>query len=133
MRYLLDSNHASPLVTLTHPLRQRILESVASDNLFFIALPVVTEVLFGIGMLPRARANLEIWQLLQKAFTVLGLTKDDAEFAARIQIEARSRGRQIATVDALIAAVALRDDLILLTTDKDFNAIPNLHVENWLV
>lgn len=33
---------------------------------------------------------------------------------------------------SLIAAVALRYDLTLLTTDKDFSAIPQLKQENWL-
>ena len=34
--------------------------------------------------------------------------------------------------DALIAAVALRRDLTLLTTDGDFAAVPGLLCENWL-
>lgn len=36
------------------------------------------------------------------------------------------------TVDALIAAVALRYDLTLLTADQDFTAISPLKQENWL-
>jgi len=32
----------------------------------------------------------------------------------------------------LIAAVALRYDLVLLTTDRDFLAVPHLMQENWL-
>jgi predicted nucleic acid-binding protein len=35
-------------------------------------------------------------------------------------------------VDALIATVALRYDLILLTTDRDFSIISTLKQENWL-
>jgi len=42
------------------------------------------------------------------------------------------QGRQLATVDALIAAVALRYDLVLLTTDRDFRAIPMFPCEDWL-
>lgn len=45
----------------------------------------------------------------------------------------RKRGWQLETADALIAATVLRYDLILLTTDKDFSAIPDLKRENWLV
>ena len=40
---------------------------------------------------------------------------------------------QLETVDALITAVALRYDLTLLTTDRDFNAVPQLKQENWLL
>lgn len=49
-----------------------------------------------------------------------------------LQVVLRQRGRQLATVGALIAAVALRYDLVLLTTDRDFQAIPTLMCENWL-
>ncbi|MFD3165831.1 type II toxin-antitoxin system VapC family toxin [Herpetosiphon sp. NSE202] len=56
----------------------------------------------------------------------------DAVHAAEMQIALRRQGRQLATVDALIAALALRYDLVLLTTDKDFDAVPELRIENWL-
>jgi len=39
----------------------------------------------------------------------------------------------LATVDALIATIALRYDLILLTTDGDFTSVASLRLENWLV
>jgi tRNA(fMet)-specific endonuclease VapC len=52
--------------------------------------------------------------------------------AAALQSSLRRAGRQLATVDALLAAVALRHGLTLLTTDGDFDAVPNLRLENWL-
>jgi predicted nucleic acid-binding protein len=52
--YLLDTNHASPLVTLSHPLRQRILQSLNDGDNFATCVPVVAETLFGIALLPRA-------------------------------------------------------------------------------
>ena len=131
--FILDTNHASPLVTLAHPLRKQILDRATAEDMFFLALPSLTELLYGISLLPRARMNLEIWQNLQDSITLLDMQRSDAEFAARIQIEARKRGRQVGTVDALIAAIALRDDLTLLTTDKDFGAVPSLKIENWLI
>ena len=33
---------------------------------------------------------------------------------------------------SLIAVIALRYDLTLLTTDGDFQAIPGLRLENWI-
>lgn len=55
----------------------------------------------------------------------------DADQAADLQVHLRRQGRQLATVDALIAVTALRYDLTLLTTDKDFEVIPSLRCENW--
>jgi predicted nucleic acid-binding protein len=59
--------------------------------------------------------------------------ESDAERAAELQISLRRRGWQLETVDALVAAVALRYDLTLLTRDKDFVAITPLKQENWLI
>lgn len=52
--------------------------------------------------------------------------------AAQLQVQLRRAGRQLQTVDALIAIVALRYNMTLLTTDRDFSPIPALHLENWL-
>jgi tRNA(fMet)-specific endonuclease VapC len=49
-----------------------------------------------------------------------------------LQVELRRQGWQLETVDALIVVVALRHDLVLLTTDRDFRAVPSLRCENWL-
>ncbi len=56
----------------------------------------------------------------------------DGAAAAALQLALRRQGRQLVTVDALIAAVALRYDLVLLTTDRDFQAIPTLRQDDWV-
>lgn len=130
--YLLDTNHASPLVTLGHPLRQRVLQQVESGDGFAICVPMLTETLFGIGILPRAAQNRVEWSQLQPLFPCYIPDETDAELAAELQIALRRQGRQLATVDALIAVIALRNDLTLLTTDRDFRSVPALRQENWL-
>ncbi|MBX3055822.1 MAG: type II toxin-antitoxin system VapC family toxin [Anaerolineae bacterium] len=130
--YLLDTNHASPLITISHPLRERILQRPDDGDNFAICVPGITETLFGIALLPRAKQNLAEWERLKPLLTCYIPDETDAEFAAQLQIALRSRGRQLETVDALVAAIALRHDLILLTTDKDFQPIPQLQLENWL-
>jgi len=55
----------------------------------------------------------------------------NARQAAELQLFLRRRGRQLATVDALIAVIALRYDLTLLSTDNDFDPVPSLRRENW--
>ena len=130
-RYLLDTNHISPLVTLSHPLRHRIFTNISNEDAFCVATLCITEVLFGMGMLPRAIDNLKEWERLQERFTILSFQQIEAEQAARLQIALRRNGRQLGTVDAIIAVIALRDDLTLLTTDSDFDAIPDLKTSNW--
>lgn len=133
MDYLLDTNHSSPLVTLRHPLRERILRMLDGGDVVSICVPVITETLFGIGMLPRAVHNRAEWERLKPLLPCHVPDETDAELAAELQISLRRQGWQLETVDALIAAVALRYSLTLLTADKDFLAIPGLRHENWLV
>ena len=131
--YLLDTNHAAALVTLGHPLRQRVLLRLQAADTFAITVPVITETLYGIGLLPRAAQNLAEWARLRPSLACYLPDEADAENAAALQRSLRSQGWQLDTVDALIAVVTLRYNLMLLTSDKDFTPVPNLKQENWLV
>jgi predicted nucleic acid-binding protein len=133
VRYLLDTNHAAALVTLKHPLRQRVLHRLQSGDTFAITIPVVAETLFGIGLLPRAAQNLAEWARLRPSLLCFIPDEDDAENAAALQRKLRRQGWQLETVDAFIAIVALRYDLVLLTSDNDFVPVPNLKQENWRI
>ncbi len=130
--YLLDTNHASPLVTTGHPLRQRVLQHLDAGDTFAICLPMLAELLFGIGILPRAAQNRVEWTRLQAFFPCFIPDVTDATSAADLQIALRRQGRQLATNDALIAVLALRYDLVLLTSDADLEPVPQLRRENWL-
>ena len=131
--YLLDTNHASPLVTLGHPLRQRVLHCLQAGDTFAITVPAIAETLYGIGLLPRATQNLAEWSRLRPSLTCYIPDEADAENAAALQCSLRLQGWQLETVDAFIAVVALRYNLVLLTSDRDFAPVPNLKQENWLV
>jgi tRNA(fMet)-specific endonuclease VapC len=130
--YLLDTNHASPLVTLNHPLRARWQAAVDSGHTFALATVTLTELFYGLGLLPRAVQNHREWARLRPALRIYAIDEDDALKAADLQIQLRRRGWQLKTIDALLAVIARRNDLTLLTTDHDFDAIPELQHENWL-
>ena len=90
--YLLDTNHASPLVTPNHPLRHRILQCLDEGDQFYVCVPVVTETIFGIGMLRRAKQNIEEWQRLRPYIPCFIPDEIEAELAAELQISLRRRG-----------------------------------------
>jgi predicted nucleic acid-binding protein len=46
--------------------------------------------------------------------------------------ELRAKGRVLSQVDMTLAALARRMQLVLLTTDRDFEALPDVQVENWV-
>jgi predicted nucleic acid-binding protein len=47
--------------------------------------------------------------------------------AASLRNQCRKRGLHVATIDALLAQLCIRRELVMLTTDKDFDAIAELH------
>jgi tRNA(fMet)-specific endonuclease VapC len=47
--------------------------------------------------------------------------------------ELQKAGRALSQVDILLAAMARHLNATLLTTDKDFQALPDIPTENWLV
>lgn len=131
--YLLDTNHASPLVTVGHPLRKRVMREYRLGHQFYIAVPALTETWFGISIIPRAAQNQAEWNQLSRFISCLTLDETDAKAAASIQLALRQRGRDLKVPDALIAVVALNFDFTLLTTDQDFAPVPGLKTDNWLV
>lgn len=52
--------------------------------------------------------------------------RDDHAQAALLHTRCRQRGLQVGTIDALIAQLCIRHQLMLLTTDRDFAAISRL-------
>ena len=130
--YLLDTNHLSPLVTLEHPLRQKILARLQqTDDTFSIAAPALSEYLYGISLLPRAERNLREWERLKADFKYYSIDQQDAEQSAKLRLALRQQGWQLGIIDAMIAVIAIRNDLVLLTTDQDFSIISDLKQENW--
>lgn len=90
--YLLDANPLSPLVTLTHPLRNRVLAALQAGHTFAVTPPALTEMLFGIGLLPRAAQNQAEWQRLRPNFECYNPDETDAVRVASLQIQLRRRG-----------------------------------------
>jgi len=54
---------------------------------------------------------------------LLAPDRDDHVRAAELRNHCRRRGVQVGTIDALLAQLSIRHDLIMLTTDKDFRHI----------
>jgi predicted nucleic acid-binding protein len=130
--YLVDTNHLGRLLDPRHLVRARLLTDLEQGDLFYIVLPIITEAVTGFSILPRAARDWLEWQAVRSSLRLLPIDEADALDAARLQVALRKRGRQLGTVDALIATAALRYDLTLLTTDSDFAHVPTLRLETWV-
>jgi tRNA(fMet)-specific endonuclease VapC len=123
----------APCDPLGQPLRKRIFDQYQAGDRFSITTPILSEFLFGILGLPCAQLNLLEWRNIQEQFTYYRIDIIDTEAAAELRVDLRKRGWQLTLFDALTAVIALRNNLVLLTTDRDFQAIPNLQHENWRI
>ncbi len=130
--YLVDTNHLNRLIDPGHPFRARFAAGLGAGDTFSLILPLITETVSGFSILPRAARNWTEWHTIRPSLMLRPLDETDALEAAALQVALRRQGRQLATVDALIAVVALRYDLTLLTTDGDFAPVLTLQVESWL-
>jgi len=90
----------------------------AGDPVFTTGL-VLQELLQGIRG-PRARDAIE-----RRFSTLPFLVPDQADHvrAAAIHSSCRTKGVQVTTIDALLAALCLQHGLTMLSTDKDFERI----------
>ena len=52
--------------------------------------------------------------------------RDDHIDAAALRNTCRRHGIQVGTIDALLAQLCIRHDLVMLTTDRDFS-----HIAQW--
>ena len=48
-----------------------------------------------------------------------------------LYMELRQRGRALSQVDIMVAALAKQMKLTILTTDRDFEALPEIEIEDW--
>jgi predicted nucleic acid-binding protein len=98
------------------PAVQRLRDALAGGEAVFTTGVVLQELLQGFNG-PKARAD------ILDRFSALPLLVPDREdhiAAAELRNLCRRRGIQIGTIDALLAQLCLRHELVLLTTDRDF-------------
>jgi predicted nucleic acid-binding protein len=130
--YLLDTNHLSRALGVVSPLRDRLRLVHRQGFRLATCWPALCELQEGIVFTAdpaRYRRTLEavlkevrIWPMNW------GVVEHHGEFAKL----AKKRGRALSTTDMILAAFAWKDNAVLLTTDRDFEAFPEIKTENWV-
>ena len=135
-RYLLDTNVVSeplrprPRSGLLARLRRRQRECV-------IAAPVWHELLFGARLLPpasrkRKAVDRYLYEVVLEAFAILPYDAAAADWHALERAKLQRPGRTPPFIDGQIAAVALVNDLVLVTRNvADYAGFEGLRVEDW--
>jgi predicted nucleic acid-binding protein len=100
---------------------QALLRAIESGEAILTTGIVLQELLQGLRG-PRARE-----QILDRfaAIPLLIPDRDDHIRAAELRNRCRRAGIQVGTIDALLAALCIRHELTMLSSDKDFTQIAN--------
>ena len=131
--YLLDTNHASWLMTQQGPIVARLRQAQAAGDRFGVSVTVLGELYYAVYASQRRAENLRRLQALVGALLLWPFDALTAQEFGRIQAEQKAKGRPIPPLDAQIAAVARVNDLTLLIDDRHFAFVDGINVENWRV
>ena len=128
-RYMLDTNTVSHLLK-EHP---AVVRRVVTTPMAALCVSAITEgeLLFGLAKRPEAtRLHLAVEQFLRRV-DVLPWDSTVAKRYGMVQADMARRGKSLAPLDLLIAAHALGIDSVLVTNDRAFGQVADLHIEDW--
>lgn len=131
-RYLLDTNHLGAALDARSSVRERIFQARRAGHRFGTCVPVLCELETGLLHTRRRDQNRRILAVLLREIPIWPLEPSIAPIYAEIFHDLRARGRVLSQVDMLLAALSRSMDATLLTSDRDFEALSDLHAENWL-
>jgi tRNA(fMet)-specific endonuclease VapC len=131
--YLLDCNHLSRALRKVSPLRERIHQGRRAGHRFISCYPVLCELEAGIQQTPKPEENRRRLGQLLRHVRLWPLDSETARLYGKVYSELRDQGRVLSQIDMVLAALARQHKLIVLTTDRDFEALSDLRVENWTV
>jgi tRNA(fMet)-specific endonuclease VapC len=130
--YLLDCNHLSAALRKVSPVRDRIHQECKAGHRFISCYPVLCELEVGIQQTQKPEDYRRRLGQLLRHVRLWPLDADTARHYGAVYIELRRLGRVLSQVDMILAALARQHKLTVLTTDRDFEALPDLRVENWV-
>ena len=129
--YLLDTNHVGMAVDRASVVGQRIFEARLKGTRLGTCLPVLCEIEAGLRQvrhkvkyrrdLNHLLVQLRLWPIDLKTTQIYG----------DLYGELRRRGRILSQVDIMVAALARQRKLTILTTDRDFEALPDIRTVDW--
>lgn len=136
MSYAVDSNVCIAILrSKVPPVARRLADEFAAGRTVAMPSIVLFELRYGIERSARPDHNRrQLEALLRAPFLHLPFEAEDAVVAARIRGALAAEGRPIGAYDLLIAAQALRHDLVLVTANQgEFSRIQGLMLADWTV
>ena len=130
--YLLDTNICIYLIKKRPP---EVLQRFQQIQIQQLYIPTITvfELYFGIEKNNSHSRNLKALEQFIAPLTVVDFSLQAAKKAAQIRATLQKQGLSIGAYDIQIAAVALAENMILLTNNtREFERVDGLLLENWV-
>ena len=131
MRYLLDTCVISDFIKAEAGTQARLKETSPVD----VAVSVITVMELRYGLVLNAQRAQKIEPAISNflsSVSILPFGDLEAEQAAQIRADLKSRGQLIGAYDVLIAATALQHSLLMVTANqREFERVCGLQTENW--
>ncbi len=129
MRFMFDTNTVSSLLKGQPYVVGRL--KTADPGRVCLSVVTEAELLYGVARRTDAtRLRAAVDEFLA-AIDVLPWTDATAQRYATLRAELERRGRPLGALDMMIAAHAAEHDMMLVTNDRAFGAVPGLRVEDW--
>ncbi len=132
MPYLLDTN---TFIVYANQSNSEVSKQLFAQppNEVFICDIVKYELYYGAYKSTRTTENLEIADALFEEFVSLPFDGDAARVCGMIRADLQAKGTPIGVYDIQIAAIAIINDLTLVTNNtKEFKRVVGLKITDWL-
>ncbi|WP_434321439.1 type II toxin-antitoxin system VapC family toxin [Haemophilus influenzae] len=126
--YMLDTNTVSYFFRKVPSVVERLRQ--LNPEILCISSVTVAELFYGVAK----RNNLQLSQFLDTFLSAISILEWDtkiAEIYGKLRAEMEKEGKVMGVQDQMIAAHALANECVLVTSDKAFEFVPNLILENW--
>jgi len=131
--YLLDTNHLSASIRKVSLVRDRIMAERKAGHRFISFIPILCELEVGIQQTSSPSDYRRRLTALLRSVRLWPLDVETSRLYGSVYHELRREGRALSQVDILIVAFARQHKLTVLTTDRDFDSVADLRVENWVL
>ncbi len=131
MTYLLDTNVCVRLLNNNNPAVTARLAVEQPENIYLCTV-VQMELVYGAYRSANLERNLALLERFFSQFSILHLDEQAARVAGQIRAQLAALGTPIGPYDVQIAAIALVNDLILVTHNTgEFSRVHGLKIEDW--
>jgi predicted nucleic acid-binding protein len=130
--YLLDTNHMSHAIRIVSPLRDRLRQVHRLGFRLLTCWPVLCELEEGIVFTADPAHYRRTLDAVIKDVRIWPMDWNLVAYYGSVAKIAKARGRALSSIDIVLAGFAWKDDVVLLTADRDFEAFPEVRTENWI-